>query len=274
MTILDELVAGASEDALRREALISRAQLEVLVRDAPPVRDARRALAPSGHVAVIAEVKRASPSRGRLAEIPDPGALAASYQTGGASVISVLTEQRQFLGSLDDLRAVRAAVTVPVLRKDFLVSEYQLLEARAAGADMVLLIVAALSDVQLASLRVFASQLGMSALVEAHTVAEVERARRAGAEIIGINARNLRDFSLNTDLFGAMASAIPPGVIRVAESAVKGVADVQKYRAAGADAVLVGEALVTGDAEALIAEFRAVGARTEHMGDEKKEHRE
>lgn len=261
MTILEALVAGAMEDAAARRELVPLADLEKLAVDAPPAIDVPVALAPADRVKVIAEIKRASPSKGHIAEIPDPAAHARRYEAGGASAISVLTEGRRFLGSLDDLRAVRQAVSVPIIRKDFLVTEYQLLEARAAGADFVLLIVAALRDADLARLRRFAAELGMSALVEAHSVAEVDRAVQAGAEIVGINARNLHDFSLDTDLFGQMVSGIPAGAIRVAESAVKTVADVEKYRAAGADVVLVGEALVTGDPIALLGEFTGVGTQ-------------
>ncbi len=260
MTILEDLVAGAVEDSRRRQKLVDHTSLEREALNAPAVRDAREALAPASHVKIIAEIKRASPSKGDLAPIPDPAAHAKLYQTAGASAISVLTEQRRFLGNLDDLRAVRAAVTVPVLRKDFMVTEYQVLEARAAGADFILLIVAALADGELVRLRELAADLGMSALVETHNPDEVDRALQAGAEIVGINARNLHDFSLDTDLFGQMVSAIPDGVVRVAESAVKTAADVEKYRTAGADVVLVGEALVRGNPMALFADFSRINA--------------
>lgn len=258
MTILDDLVAGAIEDAQAREQAVSVGELERAIGEASPAIDTVAALAASDTIKVIAEIKRASPSKGHIADIPDPAALATTYATHGASAISVLTEGRQFLGSLDDLRAVRSAVDVPIIRKDFLVSEYQLLEARAAGADFVLLIVAALDDVRLRQLREFAASLGMAALVEAHNRAEVDRAVQAGAQLVGVNARNLHDFSLDTDLFGQMVDGIPDGVIRVAESAVKSVTDVEKYRASGADVVLVGEALVTGDPARLLTEFRLV----------------
>lgn len=196
---------------------------------------------------VIAEVKRASPSRGSLAEIADPAALAVSYQTGGASAISVLTESRRFLGSLEDLTEVRSAVDVPVLRKDFIAEPYQVFEARAADADLVLLIVAALTQPVLRELHDLVLQLGMTPLVEAHSAEEVERALDVGATIVGINARDLSTFELDRELFGTLADRIPSGVIRVAESAVKEPADVAHYRAAGADVVLIGEALVTGE---------------------------
>jgi indole-3-glycerol phosphate synthase len=254
--MLAELIAGAFEDASVRRAAVSLSEVERAAGERPPALDALAALAPSDRVRIIAEVKRASPSRGALADIPDPAALAVSYQTGGASAISVLTEQRRFGGSLTDLAAVRDAVSVPVLRKDFISDPYQVLEARAAGADLVLLIVAALEQRLLQQLFDLVSQLGMTALVETHSADEVERALDLGASLVGVNARDLSTFELDQDLFGSLAGSIPSGVIRVAESAVTGVADVAHYRAAGADVVLVGEALVTnGDPIATLNEF-------------------
>jgi len=245
--VLDDLVAGALADASERRAARSLAQVEADAVAAPAALDALAALAPADRVKIIAEVKRASPSRGALAEIRDPAALAVSYQTGGASTISVLTEQRRFGGSLDDLRDVRAAVEVPVLRKDFIADPYQVFEARAAGADLVLLIVAALEQPVLTELYRLIRDLGMTALVEAHSAAEVERALEIGAQLVGVNARDLTTFQLDRDLFGTLAGSIPSGVIRVAESAVTSPADVAHYREAGADVVLIGEALVTGE---------------------------
>jgi indole-3-glycerol phosphate synthase len=245
--VLADLVAGALEDASDRRAARSLAEVEADALAAPAPRDALAALAPADRVKIIAEVKRASPSRGALAEIRDPAGLAVSYQTGGASAISVLTEQRRFGGSLDDLREVRAAVELPVLRKDFIAEPYQVFEARAAGADLVLLIVAALEQPVLAELYGLIGQLGMTALVEAHSAAEVDRALEVGAQLVGVNARDLSTFQLDRDLFGTLAGSIPAGVVRVAESAVTSPADVAHYRAAGADVVLIGEALVTGD---------------------------
>jgi indole-3-glycerol phosphate synthase len=245
--VLSELVAGALEDASERRAARSLAEVEADALAAPAPRDALAALAPADRVKIIAEVKRASPSRGALAEIRDPAALAVSYQTGGASAISVLTEQRRFGGSLDDLRDVRAAVEIPVLRKDFIADPYQVFEARAAGADLVLLIVAALEQQVMRDLHDLIRQLGMTALVEAHSADEVERALEIGAAVVGINARDLSTFQLDRDLFGSLADSIPTGVVRVAESAVSSPADVAHYRASGADVVLIGEALVTGD---------------------------
>lgn len=258
--MLDELLQGALLDAQRREAVRPLSELERSIEDAPPPRDAFEALRPAGHIKVIAEVKRASPSKGALADIPDPAALARLYETGGASAVSVLTEERRFLGSIEDLVAVRNAVDIPVLRKDFIGSPYQVFEARAAGADMVLLIVAALDDKRLRELSELIASLGMSALVETHSAEEVSRAVDLGANIIGVNARDLSTFELDQDLFGRLANQIPSGVIRVAESAVKSVSDVAKYRNDGADVVLVGEALVTGDPVGTLASFLAVDA--------------
>lgn len=253
--MLSDLVSGALTDASDRRALRSFAAVEAAALSRAPAIDALEALAPTSRVKIIAEIKRASPSRGPLAEIPDAAALAVSYQTGGASAISVLTEQRRFGGSLADLQSVRDAVTVPVLRKDFIAEPYQVLEARASGADIVLLIVAALDDPTLASLFELTRQLGMTALVETHSADEVSRALAIGAGLVGVNARDLTSFELDQDLFGRLAGQIPSGVIRVAESAVRTAADVEHYREAGADVVLVGEALVTGDPVRTLGEF-------------------
>lgn len=244
--LLAELTAGALEDAAARERELPIGTVEAHALAAPPPRDALAALAPRELVHVIAEIKRSSPSRGELASIPDPAVLATAYEAGGASVISVLTEGRRFGGSLADLRAVRAAVDLPLLRKDFIANEYQILEARAAGADLVLLIVGALEGAALGRLHTFIGELGMTPLVEAHDAEELERAGEIGARLVGVNARDLRTFELDQELFGRLAEDFPPDAIRVAESAVKTPADVATYRAAGADAVLVGEALVTG----------------------------
>jgi len=257
--VLDGLVAGAREDAARRRQSRSQSDVEAAAVAAPPALDARAALQRGERIKVIAEVKRASPSRGALAEIPDPADLARSYAAGGAAAVSVLTEERRFGGSLDDLSAVRAAVDIPVLRKDFIAEPYQVLEARAAGADLVLLIVAALDDATLARLHALVLELGMTPLVETHDAEEVRRAVALGASVIGVNARDLSTFELDRDLFGRLAPSIPDGTVRIAESAVSGVADVEHYRRAGADVVLVGEALVTGgDPVATLHEFLAV----------------
>jgi indole-3-glycerol phosphate synthase len=251
-------MSGAVADAHARAAVRPLADVEAAALAREPALDALNALAPSTRVKIIAEVKRASPSRGSLAEIRDPARLAVSYESGGASAISVLTEGRKFLGSLADLEAVKAAVTIPVLRKDFIAEPYQVFEARAAGADIVLLIVAALDQTTLASLHRLASELGMAVLVETHSADEIARALDVGAELVGVNARNLATFELDKDLFGTLADGIPSGVIRVAESAVSAAEDVARYRSSGADVVLVGEALVTSDPVTTLEEFLAV----------------
>lgn len=255
--MLDSLVAGALADAAERRSSrpISLVEADALAR--PAAIDALAALAPADRVRIIAEVKRASPSRGPLADIPDPAALASAYELGGASAISVLTEGRRFGGSLADLEAVRSRVALPVLRKDFIADDYQVFEARAAGADLVLLIVAALEQRELERLYALVTQLGMTALVETHSADEVSRAIDLGASLVGVNARDLSTFELDQDLFGRISTELPAGVIRVAESAVKTPADVAHYRSAGADVVLVGEALVTGDPVATLTEFLA-----------------
>lgn len=256
--MLDQLLAGSLEDARARRQLKPLAAVEAEALARPAALDALEALAPAEHIKVIAEVKRASPSRGDLAEIPEPQALAAQYEAGGASVVSVLTEERRFKGSLADLEAVRKAVSLPLLRKDFIGDEYQVLEARAAGADLALLIVAALPQETLQRLYAFIRELGMTALVEAHSEEEVARAVDLGAQLIGVNARDLTTFELDRELFGRVADQIPAGVIRVAESAVLDIEDVVRYREAGADAILVGEALVTGDPVATLQSYLSV----------------
>jgi indole-3-glycerol phosphate synthase len=255
--VLADLVSGAVADAHEREALRPIDVVEEAARSRQPALDALRFLAPAERVKIIAEVKRASPSRGALADIADPAGLAVSYETGGASAISVLTEERRFKGSLADLEAVRDAVQLPVLRKDFIAEPYQVFEARAAGADLALLIVAALDQETLASLHELITSLGMTALVETHSAEEVSRALDVGATLVGVNARNLSTFELDRDLFGQLADGIPAGVIRVAESAVKSADDVAHYRSSGADVVLVGEALVTSDPVRTLGEFLA-----------------
>jgi indole-3-glycerol phosphate synthase len=253
--MLADLTAGAVEDAEARAAVRPLAQVESAALAQTPALDALAALAPADRVKIIAEVKRASPSRGDLAAIPDPALQARLYEQGGASAISVLTEQRRFKGSLADLEAVKAAVGIPVLRKDFIATPYQVFEARAAGADLALLIVAALDQPLLAQLHELILELGMTALVETHSADEVARAADIGARLVGVNARDLSSFELDRDLFGRLAGSIPAGAVKVAESAVLAPADVAHYREAGADVVLVGEALVTGDPVATLTAF-------------------
>lgn len=247
MSVLDELVAGALEDQRTREQAMPLDAVKQAAAAAPAPLDARRWLRHADAVPIIAEIKRASPSKGHLADIPDPAALAAEYERGGAAAISVLTEGRRFLGSLDDLDRVRAAVHIPVLRKDFITTPYQIWEARAHGADIVLLIVAALDDATLRELLDLTHELGMTALVETHTAEEIERAVQAGAAVIGINARNLKDLSVNVGNYRELAAALPPDVIKVAESGVFGPVELEDYARAGADAVLVGEGVAAAE---------------------------
>ncbi|MFE7844824.1 indole-3-glycerol phosphate synthase TrpC [Microbacterium sp. NPDC057407] len=258
--MLADLTAGAVQDAEARASVRPLAVVEADALAQPPARDALTALAPAARVKIIAEVKRASPSRGDLAAIPDPALQARRYEDGGASAISVLTEGRKFKGSLADLEAVRAAVDLPVLRKDFIANEYQVLEARAAGADLVLLIVAALEQDVLARLHRLVIELGMTPLVEAHSGAEVDRAADLGARLVGVNARDLSTFELDRDLFGRLVDRIPADAVKVAESAVLEPADVAHYRRAGADVVLVGEALVTSDPVSTLHSFLEAGS--------------
>jgi len=258
MTVLDEIIAGVREDLALREASTPLDAVVAAATSLPAALDPLPALRAPG-LSVIAEVKRASPSKGALATIDDPAALARAYEAGGAAAISVLTERRRFGGSLADLAAVRAAVATPLLRKDFVVTEYQLWEGRAAGADLALLIVAALDDRELGRLLAVATEIGLTCLVETHTADEVRRAVDAGAELIGVNNRNLKTLAVDLAQFERLAGLIPAGAVRVAESGILTPADAARVRAAGADAILVGEALVThGDPEAAIAAFRAV----------------
>jgi indole-3-glycerol phosphate synthase len=243
-SVLDEILAGVREDVAARQQQVSMEEIRSLSAAAPPALDAYTLLRKPG-VGVIAEVKRASPSKGPLADIPDPADLAKEYAAGGARCISVLTESRWFGGSLDDFDAVRVAVDVPLLRKDFVVSSYQVHEARAHGADLVLLIVAALEQNALVGLLERVESLGMTALVEVHTEDEADRALAAGARIIGVNARNLRTLEVDRSVFERIAPGLPNMVVKIAESGVRGPHDLIRYASAGADAVLVGEGLVT-----------------------------
>lgn len=256
--MLEGLFAGALEDSNLREQSVSRLQLELLVSERPPTLDAYHALRRADQIKVLAEIKRASPSKGSLSDIQDVAALASKYVNGGASAISILTEQRGFKGSLEDLQIARSAVNVPILRKDFISNEYQILEARAFGADIILLIAAGLDVETLERLSEFAGQLGLAVLMETHNEREVRIAVDLGCRLIGINARDLSTFETDRDLFSKLSHLLPADCIKVAESAVRNVDDVRHYRSAGADVVLVGEALVTGDAEPLLREFTSV----------------
>ena len=260
MSVLDEIVDGVRADLAEREAAVPLAEVKEAARRAPEAIDPMPAFRADG-VSVIAEVKRSSPSKGALAPIADPAKLAADYAAGGASTISVLTEQRRFGGSLADLKAVRAAVDIPVLRKDFIVTSYQLWEARAAGADLALLIAAALDQNELECLVDRAGSIGLTPLVEVHDEQEVDRALAAGATLIGVNARNLKTLDVDRDTFSRLAPRIPDDVVRVAESGVRGPHDVFEYAKQGANVVLVGETLVRGrDARAAVADLVAAGA--------------
>ncbi|ROR91438.1 indole-3-glycerol phosphate synthase TrpC [Nocardioides aurantiacus] len=257
MSVLDDIVEGVREDLAVRRGAVPESVLVDAAAELPAALDPMPAFRAPG-LSVIAEVKRSSPSKGALADIPDPAALAAAYAAGGADAISVLTEQRRFGGSLDDLRQVRAAVPTPLLRKDFVVTGYQLLEARAAGADLVLLIVAALDDPQLLDLHQQARELGLTVLTEVHDEAEVERALAVEATLVGVNARNLKTLEVHPEVFGRLVTRLPEDVVAVAESGVSGPDDAARYAAEGAHVVLVGEALVRdGDPRSAVAAMRA-----------------
>jgi indole-3-glycerol phosphate synthase len=261
VTVLDDILAGVREDLVERQARTGLAELQALADRRPSSRPAEAVLRDGDTVKVIAEVKRSSPSKGALAAIADPAGLAADYESGGASVISVLTERRRFGGSLADLAAVRAAIDIPILRKDFVVTSYQVWEARAHGADAVLLIVAALEQPALVSLVERVHSLGMTPLVEVHDPEEVDRAVDAGARVIGVNCRDLRTLEVDRSVFARVAPLVPAGILKIAESGVRGPHDVLEFARAGADAVLVGESLVTGrDPRAAVADLVAAGA--------------
>ena len=240
-TVLDEICDGVREDVAARR--ISDSELAEQIMSAPQPRDAYAALASTG-ISVIAEVKRASPSKGDLATIARPADLAHQYAEGGAAVISVLTEQRRFKGSIADFQSVRATVDVPLLRKDFIVTEYQVGESRAIGADLQLLIVAALSQTQLKDFYQMTSELGMHSLIEIHDENELERALDISPRIVGVNSRNLKDLSINADAFERLLPLIPQDVVAVAESGISQPAEVERVRQWGARAILVGESLV------------------------------
>jgi indole-3-glycerol phosphate synthase len=260
VTVLDEILDGVRADLAERQQRVPLEDLKQRAARLPQPRDPLPVLRAKG-VSVIAEVKRSSPSKGALAAIADPAALAQDYESGGASVISVLTERRRFGGDLDDLAAVRVAVEVPVLRKDFILTSYQLWEARAYGADLVLLIVAALEQNALVSLVERSESLGLTPLVECHTEAEVGRAADAGAKLIGINTRDLKTLEVDRSTFARLAPLVPESAVTVAESGVRGPHDVIEYARVGANAVLVGESLVTGrDPRAAVADLVAAGA--------------
>jgi indole-3-glycerol phosphate synthase len=246
MGILDEIVTHKRSEVSAARARRPVSDLLSACRDLPPARDFIAALRPQDlhRVRIIAEVKRASPSKGVLAGGLDPAPQARRYAKAGAAAVSVLTDQKYFQGSLDDLVAVRAAVDVPVLRKEFIVDEYQLWEARAAGADAVLLIVAILSDAELRGLLTAADAAGLDALVEVHEAEELRRALAAGAYLLGVNNRDLRSMEVRLETSLELAPLLPADVLAVAESGIRSGADVRRLRDAGYSAFLVGEHLM------------------------------
>ncbi|WP_058233935.1 indole-3-glycerol phosphate synthase TrpC [Devriesea agamarum] len=266
MSVLDDIICGVRDDLSERQRHAPMPVIQAEAVAAPPPVDVLGLLA-TDNLAVIAEVKRASPSKGKLAGIPDPASLAAEYEAGGAAAISVLTEQRRFNGSLADLDAVRSRVKTPILRKDFIVDEYQVFEARAHGADLVLLIVAALDHRQLHDLYQQITGLGMRALVETHDETELERALDLGALIIGVNARDLTTLEVDPARACEVIANVPTDRIAIGESGVAGLDDAKRYAYAGADAILVGEALVTGgDPRDMVTQFTALRSHGRNRG--------
>jgi indole-3-glycerol phosphate synthase len=243
--VLDGIIQGVLLDIAAREIPIG--DLQQQIESAPKLRGAKATLAKAG-TSLIAEIKRSSPSKGQLSEINDPVALAKSYEIGGAEIVSVLTEKRRFNGKIADLIAVRDAIKLPVLRKDFVVTEFQVYESRLIGADLILLIVAALSQTQLRDFYQLSKQLGMDVLVEVHDENEAQRAIDLKAEIIGVNSRNLKTLEVNDLNFKKIFPHLPKDVIKVAESGIATRAQVEFVESLGADAILVGESLVkSGD---------------------------
>jgi indole-3-glycerol phosphate synthase len=243
--ILARIVSRKREEL--REATVSPYTLRETAKEARHARRDFAAALRSYRPAIISEIKKASPSKGLLIENFHPAELAQKYQRGGAAAISVLTDRDFFQGSLEDLRTARAACNLPVLRKDFTIAEYQVLEAAAAGADAILLIAAILDESEMRAFRELAGEFGMAALVEAHDEAEIEKSLRSGAEIIGINNRDLRTFQVSLDISINLAPKIPSTVLKVSESGIFNAEHVQRLMAAGYDAFLVGERLVRSD---------------------------
>jgi indole-3-glycerol phosphate synthase len=242
--LLETIVAATRTAIAVRQARVSEERLRARLARQPQGDAFARALASGPAPRIIAECKRRSPSRGVLRQDYEPAAHAASYARGGAAAISVLTEPTFFDGSLDHLAAVRAAVDVPLLRKDFIVSDYQLIEAAVYGADAVLLIVGALNDASLEALLKHAARLGLAALVEVHDAAELTRALSAGAQIVGVNSRNLRTLSVDRTLLERVVTAIPAGITAVAESGIRHPEDIRRLTGLGYHAFLVGERLI------------------------------
>lgn len=253
--MLEGLFEAAARDSAAREQVTSFDELSSIASDLPKPADVYQSLAKANRIKVIAEIKRASPSRGELAAISDPAGLAIGYEQSGADAISVLTEKSGFRGSLEDLVEVSKAVSIPTLRKDFISNRYQVLEARVSGASFVLLILTYLDPKIARELMRFAEELNLGVLLETHDEREIDIATDLGGQLIGINTRDLQTFKTDLALFERMSASLPGNAIKVAESSVKNVEDVRRYRDAGADAVLVGEALVTGDWESLLKQF-------------------
>ncbi len=249
MTVLDDIIEGVREDLQARKEQTSISEIISRADSTRPALDVMEHFA-TGVCGVIAEVKRSSTSKGALAAINDPAELARNYQAGGACAVSVLTEQRRFKGSLADLALVRSAVSIPVLRKEFIVDAYQIYEARAFGADIILLIVAALNDRELIEFSNLSHALGMKVLIEVHDAEEIIRVRELaekgdlGIDLLGINARNLKTLEINPNSFATLAPLIPPSVPLIAESGISTSEEVGALSAAGASGILVGEALV------------------------------
>jgi indole-3-glycerol phosphate synthase len=242
--ILDDILTRTRADLPARQAARPLAELEAAIRDLPPARDLWGVLRQPGQVTAIAEFKRRSPSAGWIREGAAVAEVVTGYVAAGAAALSVLTDEPFFGGTLEDLRRARAAVSVPVLRKDFVVDEYQIAEARAAGADAVLLIVAALEQATLQSLFAACARWGVQALVETHDAAEVARAVKLGARIIGVNHRDLRTFTIDRELAIRLRADIPADRVLVAESGIRDAGDVRRMRDHHIDAVLVGETLM------------------------------
>lgn len=256
--LLDAVVAAAHRAADERERLVPLGQLEASLADRPRATIGFRASLSMLGIRIIAECKRRSPSRGVLRPDYDPVAIARGYESGGAAAVSVLTEPTFFDGALDHLRQVRAAVALPILRKDFIVTPYQVVEAAAAGADAVLLIVASLDDGRLVSLARVARECGMDTLVEVHDRAELDRAIAAGADVIGVNSRNLRTLAVSQDVLDELGPSIPSGVVAVAESGLRTPDDLQRLRAVRYDAFLIGERFMAApDPGVALAELKA-----------------
>jgi indole-3-glycerol phosphate synthase len=259
-SVLDAIVARKADDLAGELAREPLAAIRAAAEAARPARDFAAALR-SQPIGIVAEIKRRSPSRGVLAELVDPPELARVYQAAGADAISVLTERHHFNGSLDDLRAVRAAVDLPLLRKDFLFAPYHLYQARAAGADAALLIVAMLEDAALRDLIALAAEVGLAALIEVHTEGEIERALAAGVTLLGINNRDLHTFAVDLAVTERLRPLVPADLAVVGESGVHGAGEVARLRAAGVQAILVGEALMRAGQDGVPAKLAELRGR-------------